>query len=55
MRWFYELYPNVEILPQAGVGSVADENLPQAGVNLSEMVFHIPSEADVRSDKKVQR
>ena len=42
MRWFYELYPNVEILPQAGVESVTDENLPQTGVNLSEMVFHIP-------------
>ena len=42
MRWFYELYPNAEKLPQLGVDSKEASNLPQAGVNSESLIFSIP-------------
>ena len=42
MRWFYELYPNAENLPQLGVESEEVTNLPQAGVNFESLIFSIP-------------
>ncbi len=42
MRWFYELYPNAENLPQLGVDSEEVSNLPQAGVNSESLIFSIP-------------
>lgn len=42
MVWFYELYPDALILPQVGVKSGADSNLPQVGVNSNQIIFHIP-------------
>lgn len=42
MRWFYELYPNAEILPQLGVDSEEITNLPQAGGNSESLIFSIP-------------
>ena len=42
MRWFYELYPNAENLPQLGGDSEKVANLPQAGVNSESLIFSIP-------------
>ena len=42
MKWFYELYPSAGNLPQLGVDSFDDPNLPQVGVNLESLIFNIP-------------
>ena len=42
MKWFYELYPDAGNLPQLEVNSVAEQNLPQAGVDLEQQIFSIP-------------
>lgn len=42
MKWFYELYPNAGNLPQLGVDSSGDKNLPQAGVDFERLIFNIP-------------
>ena len=43
MRWFYELYPEIKIIPQDEVKSLGKAYLPQVGVNSEEMnIFKIP-------------
>ena len=42
MKWFYELYPDVQILPQLEVELNTDTNLPQVGVNSEQIIFMIP-------------
>lgn len=42
MRWFCELYPNAENLPQLGGDSEEVANLSQAGVNSESLIFSIP-------------
>lgn len=42
IKWFYELYPDIENLPQAGVDSHDIQNLPQLGVNSTALIFCIP-------------